>query len=213
MIRSFYRTAAILLALYLSLLAHGRLPVSADGEDPRLEIGADRLRPGMILQVRGVNLAREASIPISLVGAEGEFALGVITSSETGEFTQSLVLPSDLPDGTYRVLARIPGAVAVVSAPVRVQGPPVVSNEDEQAGGQREQAEQLLRPIATGLPVSAGPTVLPITGPSRVDSPAWPAGLALSVFALAAVGLAVLEWRRRRRQHAAPAGRDPLESR
>ena len=129
------------------------LPALADGEDPRVEISADRLAPGMILEVRGVNLSREEQIPIALVGVKGEFQLGVITSNEVGEFTQTFTLPNDLPEGTYRVLARNTSQLAVISAPLTIQGPAVMSDVEE--GGLRDEDEPLLAPMPTAVKVSA----------------------------------------------------------
>ena len=45
---------------------------------PRVEISADRLAPGLVLEVRGVNIAADESIAVSLVGVAGQFPLGVV---------------------------------------------------------------------------------------------------------------------------------------
>ena len=74
MIRKLFQQPAITTFFVIGLLlAQTILPAQADDEDPRLEISADHLPPGMILQVRGVNLAREQQVVVSLVGIEGEF--------------------------------------------------------------------------------------------------------------------------------------------
>ena len=142
-------------------------PAWADGEDPRLEISADRLAPGMILQVRGVNLTREENIPILLVGIEGEFPLGLITSNEVGEFTQSFALPTELPEGTYRVLARNTSQVAVISAPLTIQGPAVMSDVEE--GGIRDEDEPLLAPMPTAVKVPAAEPINQAAGESWLN--------------------------------------------
>jgi hypothetical protein len=172
--KTFWRSLSAFLALWLSFSVVAR--ALADGEDPRLEISADRLAPGMILQVRGVNLEREQDIPIALVGAEGEFPLGVIASNEAGEFTQSFNLPLDLPEGVYRVLAKNPSSVPVISVPLTIQGAPVMAEAEEVI---RDEDEPLLAPIPTAVKAAGQP--------AQLGSPAW-----LNVGILILLGAVVL---------------------
>lgn len=149
--KTFWRSLSAFLTLWLLFTVAAQ--ALADGEGPRLEISADHLPPGMILEVRGVNLGREQQISVSLVGSEGEFQLGLVTSSEVGAFVQSFTLPTDLPPGAYRVLAKVPGEVAVVSALLAVRGAPVMAEAEE--GELREEEEPLLAPMPTALKASA----------------------------------------------------------
>jgi hypothetical protein len=165
--------------------------VRADGEDPRVEISADRLAPGMILQVRGVNLEREQNIPVALVGVEGEFPLGVVTSNEVGEFTQSFTLPVHLPEGVYRVLAKNPTSVSVISAPLTIQGAPVMVEGEEVI---RDEDEPLLAPMPTAVKGS------PAGQSARPAAASWlnPALIATALGVLALVTFSFILVRRSR---------------
>ncbi|MBI3243278.1 MAG: hypothetical protein HYZ49_13390 [Chloroflexi bacterium] len=166
------------------------LPLQArahDG-DPRVEISSDRLQPGLVLEVRGVNIAADEPITVSLVGAAGEFPLGVATGDGHGDFTQPFTVPVDMPEGTYKVLAQSSN-LPVASAPIVVYGPPVLEAEGE--GELREEEEALLAPMPTFPKAQASaPTPQPATSGAPPPSPS-PAlvfgGLALVVLGLVAI--------------------------
>ncbi len=188
---------AVLALIVISLLV-GSHPAWAHDGDPRVEISSDRLSPGSVLEVRGVNIAAEESISVTLVGAAGALLLGTVTGNEHGDFTQAFALPVDLPEGIYEVLARS-SSQWVVSAPLTITGPAVLVNEDE--GGRREQAEPLLAPIPTSAIASAvnpTPPLPTVSPPAELSSATIMIGtLALIAFAEVLL-VTMIEWRKRR---------------
>ncbi len=150
-------TMRTILAVFAAWLWATPLTAHAHDGDPRVEISPDHLSPGLVLEVRGVNIAPEESITVSLVGPAGEFPLGTVTGDEHGDFTQAFTVPVDLPEGIYKVLTR-GASQLVVSAPLTIIGPAVHSNEE---GGQREQEE----PLLATLPPDWGQTQAQSTRP------------------------------------------------
>ncbi len=138
------RSVATLVALCLLIALTSAAALAHDGP-PRLELNTDRIPPGATLEVRGVNLASDESINLTLIGNGSEFPLGVAMTDAHGDFTQAFALPTELTEGAYIVRAsKATGPVA--EAPLTVFGP-AVSAEDE--GGQREEEDGLLAPMPT----------------------------------------------------------------
>jgi len=179
--------------LALDIFATPRLVWAHDG-DPRVEISSDRLQPGLVLEVRGVNIAAEEQITVSLVRVAGEFLLGIVTGNEHGDFIQPFTVPVDLPEGTYKVLAQSSN-LPVVSAPILIQGPPVLAEESE--GELREEEDALLAPMPT---VPKAQAAEPVPQPTSGAPSPWPS-LVIIIGVMVALGLAALI---RRMQTSAP---------
>src|SRR5215216_3824804 len=123
--------------------------VSAHGGQPRLEINVERLNPGGVVDVRGVEFAYDDLVMLALVGSEAEIALGEITANAEGEFKQIVVLPSDLVEGTYYFRATTIHHW-VISPPLTIQGSLILSEGGGQ--GPRDQDDGLLAPMPTFAP-------------------------------------------------------------
>ena len=74
---------------------------SAHGGEPRIEIGAERLNPGAVLDIRGVDFEFEEQVVLSLVGPQVEIPFGSAIADTDGVFLQTISLPVDLSEGTY----------------------------------------------------------------------------------------------------------------
>jgi len=123
-------------------------PVHAHGGQPRLEINIDRINPGGVVDVRGVEFGYDDLVMLALIGSEAEIALGEITANAEGEFKQIVVLPSDLAEGTYYVRATTIHHW-VISSPLTVWGTAVVEGGGQ---GERDEDDGLLAPMPTFAP-------------------------------------------------------------
>ena len=121
--------------------------VSAHGGEPRLELSAERLNPGATLEIRGVNFDLEIMVKLSLVGTNVEKALGEIMTDPEGGFTLVILLPADLPEGTYRIRA-VSDEHDLTSPWLSVTGSAILSQEE----GQRGEEEALLAAMPTLSP-------------------------------------------------------------
>jgi len=181
------RVGAILLAAWLWLA-----PVAfAHGGPSRLELSVEQINPGGTLEVRGINLASEQFIAITLSGVDAVIPLGTVVGDAHGDFTQAFVLPMELAEGVYIVRASIStGPVAEVA--LTVSGPAIAV---EGEGEQRAEEEPLLAPIPTSPRVVATPLgqpVAPAAASTLSSRPGawWP--LAFGAVLAAALGLAVV---------------------
>lgn len=143
--------SVIIFVLLISLLAAA--PAYAHGDEPRLEISADSLNPGDLLEIRGVDFEFEEEISLSLIGAETDIPLGVVTGDTEGVFLLSMQLPADLAEGTYTVQATTDDHV-VASPPINVWGSAELGGGEE---GAWEEGDSLLAPMPTAIPVTAMP--------------------------------------------------------
>ena len=124
-------------------------PALAHGDEPRLEISADRMNPGGVIEVRGVDFEFEEVVALALIGSEVEIPLGEITADTEGIFLQIVTLPVDLNEGTYQFRA-ITDDHEILSPALFVPGPPMMNEEGE--GGHRDEEEPLLGPVPTYAP-------------------------------------------------------------
>ncbi len=141
-VQYFLITAVFILALSA---AH---PVQAHGGEPRLEISAERLNPGGVVDVRGVDFEPEELITLALIGPEFELPLGQIIADTEGIFLQVISLPVDLPEGAYNFRA-ITDDHEIISPMLIVFGSAILEGGDE---GQREEDDGLLAPMPTFAP-------------------------------------------------------------
>jgi len=124
-------------------------PVHAHGGQPRLEINVDRINPGAVVALRGVEFGYDDLVMLALIGSEAETALGEITANAEGEFKQIVVLPSDLAEGIYYFRA-ITIHHWVISPPLTIWGTALSTGEGGQ--GPRDEDDGLLAPMPTFAP-------------------------------------------------------------
>jgi hypothetical protein len=179
--------SVLLVTLSLSIAT----PVSAHGRTPRLEISAERINPGGVLDIRGVEFDYEESISLYLERPGIVVQLGQLTADLEGIFIHTIVLPSDLPPGAYSIRG-VTEHHDVISPAFTVQGS-AVSNEESR----RDERDALLAPVPTYAPgvvpggVAAVPTQ-PVAAPATIRDSMGFMGLILLVLGiLAALGLRV----------------------
>jgi len=191
-----YRYCLLNLILLIALVF--ARPALAHGDDPRLEITPERVNPGGVVDVRGVDFEREESVTLLLVNGGTAIPFGEIAADVDGVFLQSVIVPVDLPEGTYNFLA-ITDDHNVTSPDFLVQGPPIFADG---GGGQglRDEDDPLLAPMPTFAPgvapaIASGPTR---TVPAKEENRS--AGVPVLVFAgfVLAVGVLFIAFLRRR---------------
>ena len=129
-------------------------PVSAHGDDPRIEINTDRLNPGSVLDIRGVDFEFEEIVTLSLIGTQTEIPFGTVLADVEGVFLLTITLPVDLAEGTYVIRATTDDHVAE-SPQIVVSGAAVVEGGGH---GERDEDDALLAPMPTYAPdVSSTP--------------------------------------------------------
>src|SRR5512139_1813488 len=149
-------TSAILLqAPVIFLLLGLARPVFAHGGEPRLEISSEAVRPGEMLEIRGVDFGPEQQVTLMLGSGLGAVPLGSVTADAEGTFLLAVALPDDLGEGIYVIHASSEDHT-VDSPAFTVRGAAV-----SQDGGQdvREEEDGLL---------AAMPTYAPATGSTAV---------------------------------------------
>lgn len=130
-------------------------PASAHGGHPRLEISVERINPGGVLDVRGVEFDYEQSVTLYLERTGIVVQLGEVVTDLEGIFLHTIVLPVDLPEGVYNVRA-VASHHDVLSPALTVQGSPIL--EEGGGQGQRDEDDGLLAPMPTfALGVSSTP--------------------------------------------------------
>ena len=127
---------------------------SAHGDEPRLEINVERINPGGILNVRGVEFDYEQSVTLYLERKGIVVELGEVVADLEGVFLHIVVLPVDLPEGVYSVRA-VTIHHDILSPALTVQGSPIMEGGGQ---GERDEDDGLLAPMPTYAPgVSATP--------------------------------------------------------
>lgn len=116
------------------------------------------------MDVRGVGFDYEESGALALIGSQAEISLGEITADVEGIFTQTLVLPSELAEGTYYFRATT-SHHWVLSPPLTVSGTAIIEGEDQRL---RDEHGGLLGPVPTIAP--AAPTVSVAQAPVAATS-------------------------------------------
>jgi len=159
----------------------------------RIELNTQQTSSGAELEIRGVNIAPEQPITLSLIGSGAEFALGTAVGDIHGDFVVGVRLPAEALAGAYTVRAFGANRV-IVGAPLTLLG---VAAEEE--GEQRGEDEPLLAPMPRAQP--SAPVV--VAKPAVAATPAAPQErqitlwLAVALAALvAAGGLAIMARRR-----------------
>jgi hypothetical protein len=122
---------------------------SAHSGRPRLEINVERIQPGGVLDVRGVEFDYEQTVTLYLERKGILVQLGEAVTDLDGVFLQIIVLPVDLPEGVYNVRA-VTSHHDVLSPALTVRGFPILSEGGGQ--GEREEDDSLLAPMPTFVP-------------------------------------------------------------
>ena len=123
-------------------------PVLAHGGEPRLEISVERISPGGVMEVRGVDFDYDEPVVLSLMRSEIQIPLMEVTADGEGVFTQIVTLPADLPTGEYNFRARSDHHT-ILSPTITVWGAAVPDQEDS---GIRDQSDVQLGPLPTFAP-------------------------------------------------------------
>jgi hypothetical protein len=176
-------------------------PVYAHGDEPRLEINAERIHPGGIIDVRGVGFELEELVSLSLIGEGLELPLGEIAADQEGIFLHTVALPADLAEGVYHFRA-ITDDHQIASPMLTVSGEPILSEGSEPL---RDEEDGLLAPMPTFAPgVTPTAAAQPAVRTSVEEQPVSQSNGIMLLLSIAAV-LAVFAAFRFRR-----AGRDSL---
>lgn len=144
-------------------------PVFAHGNVPRLEISAERFNPGDTLQLRGVDFEYDQEVAVELVNAVTHIlvvSMGNAATDVEGVFVQNIILPPDLPEGSYAMRA-VAYDHETFSPPFTVWGIPV---QNEESNVIRDQSDVQLEPV-TPLPPGLGLTSVSSVSSSPVASP------------------------------------------
>jgi hypothetical protein len=188
-------TAALAAAALVALAPAG--PVRAHGDDPRIEVDAQRLAPGGPLTVRGYDFAYETDVELSLVAERQQTHLASVTTDVEGAFIHTVALPADVFDGAYVVEAQ--SAEHLLSGPpMFISGAPITPGDK---GTLFEEGDSLLAPMPT-MPARAGASPVERLAASPADDGSSVATVGIIVIG----GLIVVAWsasaveRRRRAQ-------------
>lgn len=137
-------------------------PAFAHGTEPRLEISVERINPGGVLEVRGVDFDYDELIILSLTRSTIQIPLNEVTADVEGVFTQVIVLPPDLPTGEYNFRAKSEHHT-VMSPTIKVWGAAVENNESNSIQDQSD--------VQFGLIPTFAPAVVPENGSLPVAEP------------------------------------------
>jgi hypothetical protein len=160
-------------------------PAFAHGTEPRLEISVERINPGGIVEVRGVDFDYEESVELSLMRSEIQIPLVIaVTADVEGVFTQVITLPSDLPVGEYNFRAKSDHHL-ILSPSINVWGAAVESNE---GNGIQDQSDVQFGPLPTFAP---GVSSTPLPQTAALEPPASKESSSTLIYSIL-LGLAIL---------------------
>ncbi len=120
------RLAYILLLGAFLLVVAGVFPgiTLAHEGGPQLILQNNQVAPGEAVEISGANLGTDLVVRVELAANNTTVVLGEAVCDGHGDFTQTFVLPEDLPQGTYTMQAidtSVPDAeVILASTPVRI---------------------------------------------------------------------------------------------
>jgi len=157
--------------------------VSAHGDDPRIEISPERLSPGAVLDIRGVDFEFEEVVMLSLVSSQTEIPFGEVLADVEGIFQLTITLPVDTPEGTYVIRATTDDHV-VESPQIVIAGAAIVEGGGQ---GERDEDDGLLAPMPTFAPGVVS-TPMPQAVVIETEAPE-PSSSPLLLGAVAVVGL------------------------
>lgn len=110
---------------------------AAHDGSPTLQVGAERVNPGGTLEVIG-DLKAEGTVALTLVAGTGGTPrpLGTASADHDGNFQAFVIVPADVPAGSYSVRAR--SEVDEASVPILVGRVPETGADDGRLPGQDE---------------------------------------------------------------------------
>jgi hypothetical protein len=158
----------------------------------RIELNTQQTSSGAELEIRGINIAPEQPVTLSLVGNAADFALGMAVGDVHGDFVVGVRLPAEAPAGTYTVRAFGANRV-IVTAPLTLLG-----SAAEEESAQRDQDEPLLAPMPRAQPASPVVAVVPpvAAAPAAVQGSQLGFWLAVVLAVIAAVVALIIGMRR-----------------
>lgn len=145
---SFLHSVIIVFLLSLWIVS----PVSAHGDDARIEVSQVRLNPGSVLDIRGVGFEPETEVSLLLTGSQVNVPLGTAVADMEGTFLLTLALPADLAEGSYVVRGTTNDDHSVDSPQLTIWGTADLGSAN---GEPREEDDGLLAPmptLAAGVP-------------------------------------------------------------
>lgn len=163
--------------------------VQAHGGVPALQLGAERISPGGTIELLG-DMTTEGTVDLRLVAGTTVRSLGTADADYEGHFQVFVIVPADIPTGTYTVHAE--SAVERASAPLVVAGAPI-GGEEGQLPGQDEARAGVL-PGASGAAVvdgSGGETIVDGPDAAPVNVSILPVVVIGAVVAAVAFGAAL----------------------
>ncbi len=123
-------------------------PAFAHGGEPRLEISVERINPGGLIEVRGVDFDYDELVVLSLMRSQIQIPLMEVTADGEGVFTQAIALPADLPLGEYNFRAKSDHHL-VASPTITVWG---VAAQNQEDNAIRDQSDVQLGAVPTLAP-------------------------------------------------------------
>jgi len=123
-------------------------PALAHVGTPRLEISAEQVNPGGVMDLRGVGFDYEESVTLYLERPGIVVQLGSVTADVEGIFLHIAVLPVDLPEGVYNIRG-VTSHHEVLSPALIVQGSALIEGGGQ---GERDEDDGLLAPMPTYAP-------------------------------------------------------------
>ena len=168
-------------------------PVRAHGDDPRIEVDAQRLSPGAPLTVRGYDFAYETAVELTLVGERQRTHLASVTADVYGAFIHTIALPVGVAGGAYVVEAESREHV-VSGPPMLISGTPMTADDHD-----TRLDDSLLAPMPT---LAAGVGAAPVERLSAApadDGSGVPTVAIIVIGSLAVVACAAGALERRRR--------------
>jgi len=188
-----FRTIAsgILIILFSFFIVPAAL---AHGDEPRLEISVEKLNPGGVIEVRGVDFELEELVALDLIGSDFEMPLGEVTADVEGVFVQIVTLPMGLQEGTYNFRATTDDH-DILSPSFLVWGTAVLEVEEE---AQREEEDGLFAPMPTYPPGVAPTSAPPVNVSVASNSVRMPvvitASVLMVIIAVIVIGRKRIRW-------------------
>ena len=161
-------------------------PALAHGGEPRLEISVQRINPGGVVDVRGVEFDYDEPVALALMRSEIQITLIEVVADGEGIFTQIILLPADLPTGEYNFRAKSDHHL-IMSPTITVRG---VAVENQESNVNRDQSDVQFGPAPTFAPGVVPGAVLQPT--AEVEQPIPERTLISSQSATLLLGLSIL---------------------
>ena len=170
-------------------------PVRAHGDDPRIEVDAQRLSPGAPFTVRGYDFAYETAVELILVGERQRTHLASVTADVEGAFIHTVAMPVGVAGGAYVVEAES-GEHVVSGPPMLISGMPIAPDDQDT---RLEEGDSLLAPMPTLAAAASTAAVEQLTAAPADDGSGVPTVAIIVTGSLVVVACAAWALERRRR--------------